>query len=126
MRLLGIDFGTKRIGLAVGDTEQKIAFPREVVANDEKTTGRIQELIASEKIEKIVLGISKNLSGEESDSTRAILAFKDELEKNISLEIILENEVMSTKAVYQGSTKREMIDAAAAALILQGYLDRVR
>ena len=126
MRILGIDYGTRRIGLAIGDVEHGIAFPREVIQNDEHVLERIQSILEKERVEEIVIGRPEKLTGKQSDLLPEITEFIQRLGQASGLIFHLENEVFSTKAVYQGSTKRERIDAASAALILQGYLDRIR
>ena len=124
MNILGIDYGAKRIGTAIGNTEERIAFPRQVLENDEHVFRTLQRFIAEESVERIVLGLPKMLSGEESDMTKEVRAFAVELEKESTLPVYFEEERLSTQAVKPGTVKRKDIDAASAALILQTYLDR--
>src|SRR3989338_11510152 len=124
MRYLGIDYGQKRIGFAVGDEAQGIAFPREVISGDwQKVRHFIEGIIRVEQIGAIVLGLPKMLSGKSSSSTEAVEEFKAKIEKAFLLPIHMVNEVISTNAVYKGSTKKDRIDAASAALILQSFFD---
>lgn len=126
MRLLGIDYGTKRIGIAVGNVEQGIAFPKEVLPNDEHILDRIRSIIESEGIEGVVIGIPQKFSGKASELVPKIHAFAEKITQASGLDVFFENEVFSTKAIYPGSTERKRVDAAAASLILQSYIDRVK
>ena len=125
MRILGIDFGTKRIGFAVGDTEQRIAFPRRVVETADTALRYIEEEIKEGKVEEVVIGIPIRHSGEEGELGKVVREFADEIKKRFGVPVHLENEILSTKAIQPGTVKRELTDAASAALILQGYLNRV-
>jgi len=125
MNVLGIDYGTKRIGIAIGNTEERIAFPRVVLKNDEVIMQVFREFIQKESIECIVLGLPKMLSGKESDMTDEVYTFAKKLEQESTLPIYFEEERFSTKAVRPGTVKKTDIDAASAALILQTYLDRI-
>lgn len=128
MHFLGIDYGTARTGFAVGDDITGIAFPRDVVAGGEKA---VLEFIAStikeENIGAIVLGLPKTLAQKKSDSTRAVRAFAEKLKATFpDMPVHFQDEVFSTKAIQQGTVAKDKIDAAAAALILQSYLDAHR
>lgn len=128
MHFLGIDYGTVRSGFAVGDDETGIAFPRSVVASKwEELADFIHKTIKEEKIDAIVLGLPKTLNQKESDSTRAVRIFAEKLKATFpDIPVYFQDEVFSTKAVYPGSTAKEKIDAASAALILQSFLDNSR
>jgi putative holliday junction resolvase len=125
MNILGIDFGLKRIGIAVGNTEERIAFPREVLQNDTNFIRLLKQVIQKDTIKRIVLGLPTMLSGEESSMTHEVYAFAEHLEKECMLPIYFEEERLSTQAIKSGTVKKKHIDAASAALILQTYLDRV-
>jgi len=126
MYFLGIDYGTVRTGFAVGDDTTGIAFPRRVVMGGEKALLEfIIKTISKEKIGTIVLGLPKTLEQKESDSTRAVRMFAEKLKATFpDIPVHFQDEVFSTKAVYPGSTSKEKVDAAAAALILQSFLDQ--
>lgn len=125
MHFLGIDYGTARTGFAVGDDTTGIAFPRTVIAGGEKALLEfITKTISEEGIGAIVLGLPKTLEQKESDSTRAVRTFAEKLKVAFpDIPVHFQDEIFSTKAVYPGSTAKEKVDAAAAALILQSYLD---
>jgi len=124
-RYLGIDYGTKRIGIALSDEGRKIAFPRDIVSNEWKTfLPYITNLVKKEEVRGIVIGLAKGFGGQETNMTREIRRFTKKLELELFCPIYFEDEILSTQAASRGPTKREKIDAASAALILQSYLDR--
>ena len=125
MHYLGIDYGAARTGFAVGEDATGIAFPREVVESDwEKLRDFMARIIAEEKIDGIVLGLPKTLEQKESDSTRSVMAFAERVKEEFpAVPVHFQDEVFSTKAIYPGSTAKDMTDAASAALILQSFFD---
>lgn len=130
MRLLGIDYGTQRIGLAIGDREGKLAVPYDTIDWGGSTLECLMEIVNREKIEIIVVGVPKTLHGNEGKSCELVQQFVREL-KPLGVEIVLEDERFTTKEVERamkeyGKAKRGIQkDAAAAALILQSWLDRL-
>lgn len=127
MRLLGIDFGTKRIGLAVGDTEIRIATPLRTLANDTTLWQSLIEIVRGEEIREIVVGMPHSFKEkrEAGEAERAVQQFIDELRARVPLPIKTEDERFSTHLAHRllGSIKKDR-DAVAAAVILQSYFDR--
>jgi putative Holliday junction resolvase len=126
MKTLGIDYGTKKMGLAVSDENGRIAFPRSVLKNNAGVLPIIKELIQKEKIECIVLGESLNYSGKPNLIMEKISAFKKLLEKETDLSVIFESEFLSSKQARNIHDSGDLNDASAAAIILQSYLDKVK
>lgn len=126
MRILGIDYGSKRVGLATADTESGMAFPRSVINNDKDLLKVIKEIIKKEDIGEVVLGESKNLNGEDNDIMESIREFKNTLEKEVGIPIILQPEFYSTYGATRIQGDSEMIDASAAAIVLQSYVDKMK
>jgi putative holliday junction resolvase len=126
MKLLGIDYGTKRIGFAAGDTAQGIAFPRKVTEGREQALDYIGRMIDQEGVSRVVIGIPVRHSGEEGALAAAIRLFAKEVAEKLGIEVVFENEIFSTKAIQPGTVSKDKIDAASAALILQSYLDKKR
>lgn len=124
MRLLGIDFGSKRIGIAVSDPGNAVAFPKAVVANGPGAIDEIARLCAENDVGTVVIGESKNYQGEYNEIMKAALEFKSELEERLKLPLMLEPEFM-TSAQAGRNTEEGMLDASAAALILQSHLDKL-
>jgi len=120
-RLLGVDYGTVRVGLALSDPERKLAFPKEVVAFDEALR-RIEDVIVSDDVSEIVVGIPTPLSGKESDMTKQVSAFAEMLSYELSVSVSTWPELLSSReASHAPGGKKD--DASAAAIVLQSYLD---
>jgi len=124
MRLLGIDYGTKNVGIAVGEEEHGLAFPRAVLKNDRDLIAGIRAICLVENAEKIILGESKNFKGEDNKVMKEILEFKKVLESESGLPVVFEPEFMTSAEAEHLQGKNEMLDASAAALILKSYLDK--
>lgn len=124
MRLLGIDYGTKRIGLALSDEGKVFAFPEKVLDNTKDAIDEIVQLVAAKEVEKIVLGESLDFTGKPNPVMTEITKFKGMLEERVEIPVVLQNELLSSAmARREGHLEGQPIDASAAALILQSYLD---
>ena len=124
-RCLGIDYGDKRIGIAISDEEGKFAFPKLVVRGEWLEVRKtISEIVQENKIKTIVAGLPQNFKGEDTKQTRKVRVFAERLRKELGVEIVFQNEILTSKQVDKiGGSTKEMQDAAAAALILQSFLD---
>ena len=120
MRYLGVDYGERRIGLALSDPEGRLAFPHSSVPDLEG----VRSVITRQGVGAVVIGVPVPLGGGESAQGRAVRAFADRLRRAVQLPVALENEVFTTK-IAEARSAPERADAAAAALILQSYLDRL-
>lgn len=136
MRVLGLDFGQKNIGVAVSDpfgwTAQGVEIiTRKEEANLKSSIARIGKLIEEYGIEKIVMGYPKNMNNTIGERCEKTEAFKTRLEKAFKIEIILWDERLSTVAADKNlleanlsrKKRKQVIDKIAAVFILQGYLD---
>lgn len=143
MRVLGLDYGTKTVGVAVSDPLEITAQPLETIERKSadklrQTLARIEAIIEEygaagqqEKIEKIVLGYPKNMNNTEGDRCEATVSFKNDLERRTGLEVVLWDERLTTveaeRILMDSGVRREnrktYIDKMAAAVILQNYLD---
>ena len=126
MKLLGIDYGAKRIGIAVAEREAGMAFPKGVFPNNRFLFSEIKNLCEGGKIEKIILGESKNLKGEDNEIMHGIESFKKMLETELHIEVIYQPEFYSTAQAARIQGENDKTDASAAAIILQSYLDRYK
>ena len=124
MRVLGIDYGTKKVGIAWSDELGRLAFPRKILKNDKKLISFIDEICKKEKVEKIVLGASYNEKGEDNVVMEKILNFQNILKKQIRLQIILEKEFFTSIEARRYQKDKIEVDDSSAALILQRYLDK--
>jgi len=127
MRYLGIDYGAKRVGLALSDPAGTIAFPYGILIQDGKKdcTQEIQKIIKKEKVGTIVVGLPVPFGGGESAQTTVVLDFIDILKEGIAIPIHCENEMLTSKVATRNSVENHN-DASAAALILQSYLDKIK
>lgn len=138
MRVLGLDYGTKTVGVAVSDELGWTAQALETITRKDKnklrkTLARIEELVNTYSIEKIVLGYPKHMNNDEGERCAETEDFKVMLERRTGLPVILQDERMSTvsaeRILMEGGVRREnrkdYVDKMAAAFILQTYLERM-
>jgi putative Holliday junction resolvase len=136
MRILGLDVGDKRIGVAISDPEEILATPLAIIAreDDKKAIADIIELVDQHDVERIVVGLPYSLDGSIGRQADKVMDFAERLSKHTTASIEVWDERLSSVAVERllreaGSKKarkRAKQDAAAAAFILQGYLDSLK
>jgi|SRR3989344_1403324 len=124
MRYLGIDFGTKRVGIATSDDSGTMAFPLEVLDNTEDLLEKIAKIAENKKIEEIVVGESKDFSGKDNEVMGEIKFFVERLKEKLHLPIRFHPEFLTSAEAERLQGKNDMLDASAAALILKSYLER--
>ena len=136
MRILGLDFGTKTVGVAVSDelliTAQGVEIIRRKAPTKlRQTLARIDELVGEYGVEKIVLGYPKNMNNTEGERCEKTQEFKEMLEKRTGLEVVLWDERLTTVSAdnammemgIRRENRKEYVDEIVAIFILQGYLD---
>ncbi len=123
---MGIDYGTKRVGIAFTDEGGAMAFPHAVVPNDNKLVATISSLAGEKKVGTIIIGHSMNLDGSDNKVQQGITELIGDLTLETGLPIELEPEQYSTQAALRLQGRTEMTDASAAALILESYLTRTK
>jgi len=136
MKILGIDYGSKRVGLALSDDEASFAFPYKIISNNMELMDTIHNICGTEEVSAIVLGESHDLSGQPNKIMGSIEEFKRNIETELDLPVYFQKEFMTTveargregkevnNAKKVGKIKQAPADASAAALILQRYLDK--
>jgi putative Holliday junction resolvase len=124
MRYMGIDYGTKRIGIALSDESNTFALPLKVLENSKKIIDDLNEIICEHSVTHVVMGESKNFKGEDNKVMADIRTLKEKIENNLKLPVILEPEFLTSHQAAHFQGQHDMLDASAAALILQSYLDR--
>jgi putative Holliday junction resolvase len=125
MRTLGIDYGTKRVGIALSDETNVFALPVKVIQNSSHLLEDVVKIATDSCVQLVVLGESKDFKGKDNAVMKDILRFKEELEGKLEASVVLEPEFMTSHAAERFQGKTELLDASAAALILQSYLDRL-
>lgn len=131
-RVLALDFGTKRIGIAISDENRKIAFPRGYVSP--KQRGELIQLIGNEAVEQVLIGLPKSLSGKETKSTKAVREFARWLRQNTQVKIEFVDERFSTREAEQklreagtsSKNRKTKIDSVSAYVLLEAYLKKFR
>lgn len=136
MRIMGLDFGMKTVGVAISDPLMVTAQPIETITRKSanklrQTLARIETLIVENQVELIVLGYPKNMNNTVGERAQACEAFKEDLERRTALPVVLWDERMTTmeseRILMAGEVRREnrkaVIDQMAAVLILQSYMD---
>lgn len=132
VKYLGIDYGTKRIGVAVSDDTGSMAFPLTTVRGGIDALTRVCALAKENNVGKIILGESRNFKNEPNDVMEDIELFKKDLSKLTGLTVEYEPEFMtSAMALRQSQGKHregesKNLDASAAALLLQSYIERMK
>ncbi len=136
MRLIGLDVGEARIGVAVSDPSGSLASARTVLARrpEQAALQAIARLVEDEEAEAIIVGLPRSLSGELHGQAALVQAFAEALRAQVSVPVHFWDERLSTVAAEREmrasgarrEKRRAMIDAVAAAIILQSYLDAAR
>ncbi|CEK20581.1 Holliday junction resolvase RuvX [Chthonomonas calidirosea] len=135
MKILGLDVGEKTIGVAISDEEERWAFPLQTIVRQEgwrRDMAAIRALVASEKIGRIVVGLPLTLEGQKGVQAQKVEAFLQILRRNVRIPIevlderftTLEAERVLRSLESDFRRRKEVVDANAACLILQTYLDR--
>lgn len=132
-RLLAIDFGKKRIGIAVTDPLNLFAYPLITISNDTKFWDNLLKIISEYHVVKLIIGYPLKENGDESLSSKEVLKFQEELEKKSNLPIELMDERYSSEIARQRIIKtvpskkkrrdKTLLDKNAAAVILEDYLN---
>ena len=138
MRIMGLDYGTKTVGVAISDALGFTAQGIETIQRKEenklrRTLARIEELVSEYEVEKIVLGFPKHMNNDIGERAEKSLEFRDMLARRTGLEVIMWDERLTTveaeRTLIESNVRREnrkkYIDKIAAIFILQGYLDSV-
>ena len=132
-KILGIDHGDKRFGIALSDAGQLIATPRQVATGEDALWEALGALVKEEDIEAVVVGLPLNMDGSEGPRARKVIEFSREVEKRTGLPVNAWDERLSsfeaesalTEAGIHGHRRKERVDMVAAQIILQGYLDHL-
>ena len=136
MRIMGLDYGSKTVGVALSDELLLTAQAKEIIRRKEenklrRTLARIEELIQEFGVEKIVLGLPLNMDQTPSERSQLCLEFKDKIERRTGIPVIMWDESLTTveadeimdEVGIKGRDRKEYVDMIAAQIILQDYLD---
>ena len=139
MRILGLDYGSKTVGVAVSDplglTAQGVEIIRRKSENKlRQTLARLEELIAEYQVERLVLGLPKHMNNDMGDRAVKSLEFQEILKRRTGLNVVMWDERLTTveanrilaETGVKGAGRKQYVDELAAVFILQGYLDYLR
>ena len=139
MRILGLDYGSRTVGVAISDPTGLIAQPLKTITREResmlrKTLSEIQEIVREYEVDRIVLGLPFNMDDTEGERARKTREFREKLSLRTEVPIIFMDERLTTVAAQEilddsgipRSEQKKVIDQVAAGLILQTYLDDVR
>jgi putative Holliday junction resolvase len=129
---LGIDFGAARIGLAISDELRMLAHPLKTIPAGKNSIAAIAEIVRERKIDKVIVGIPRHMSGEVGTAAKSALEFAEKLRAEVLCAVETWDERLSTVAAQRAlrdagkktRNTRQIVDQVAAQMILQGYLDR--
>ncbi|MBR1385249.1 MAG: Holliday junction resolvase RuvX [Bacilli bacterium] len=135
MRYIGLDLGSKTLGVSLSDPSGLIASSYTIIRHNEEYERLIEDvkkIVEEKEVKKIVLGLPKNMNGTIGPKGELSYKFKEKLEEKLKIEVILEDERLSTKEatnlLIKNDTSRKkrknVIDSVAATIILQSYLDK--
>lgn len=122
MRYLGVDYGDKRIGIALSDEQGILAFPYATVENNKKAIDEIKKIYSEQEVENIVMGLPLSFGMKETEQTQKVKIFAKKLSKELGAQIEFENELLTSKMASKGEAQK--IDESSAAIILQSWLDK--
>ena len=135
-RLLGIDYGEKRIGISISDPNRNIATPLETIIFESESSLiiKIRSIVLSWCVDGIILGLPIGMNGQDTIQTKKVRKFYKILCNEFNISVIKEDERLSSVVAlnslrHQGikpSRNKSMVDSTAAAIILQSYLDRIK
>lgn len=138
MRCLGLDLGSKTLGIAISDLTNCIASVYKTIFflddDYDSLINPLREIINKENIDTLVLGFPKNMNNTLGNRAMITLDFKEKLEKELGLKVILEDERLTSvisnnvliKADMSRKKRKKKVDGIAAVIILQGYLDKMK
>ena len=126
MRKMGIDYGSKRVGIALTDDQGLMAFPHDVYENNSKLVDTVCNIIKSEGVSEIVIGYSLGRDGKPNPIHERVEEFMTDLTLETGLPIHLEPEQYSTQEATRFQGKHAKTDASAAAIILNSYITKIK
>jgi putative holliday junction resolvase len=133
MRIMGIDYGTKRIGVAISDPSCTMAHPLDIilVREDGSHMESLKKIARDYQVEKIVVGLPYNMEGDVGESAKKVMLWAEEVARELGLPVDLWDERLTTAEAHEvlmhlkvkGPKRRQIVDKIAASIILKSYLD---
>lgn len=123
MVYMGIDYGIKRVGVALSDEGGRLAFPHAVVPNTPELVSTLVSLCRKKNVSLVVVGESTDFAGKDNPLMEHITPFVTELQRETGLSVVLHPEFLTSHQAVQIQGKNDMLDASAASIVLQSYID---
>jgi putative Holliday junction resolvase len=123
MRYIGIDYGEKRVGVAVSDESRALAFPLKVLPNSPQLVSEIAEICREQQAALAVVGDSKDFAQNDNEIMKEVWPFVEALREAAKIPVELHPEFLTSHQAEKLQGKNEMLDASAAAILLQSFLD---
>jgi putative Holliday junction resolvase len=131
-RILGLDFGRARIGVAISDELQMLAHPLETIPANEEPASRVAEIVREKQVDHVVAGIPRQMNGQIGTAATEVLEFVEKLRAILPCPVVTWDERLTTVAAHRAlrdagkktQHTRAYVDQVAAQMILQSYLDR--
>ena len=131
MQYLGIDYGNKRVGLAIGDDNTKLSRPIDalLLSSVDEFIPKIKNFLTTNQIDRIVLGLPRGLDGQDTRQTQEVMIISDKLKKELLIPVTLQDEAMTSElakerlSLSKKIVKQGEVDSEAASIILQDYLN---
>lgn len=124
MRYAGVDFGSKRVGVALSDESATFAMPKVVIPMGKETFSTFAAFCKEHGISKVVMGESRDYQGKENVIMKKAREFADQITKELAIPVVFEPEFLTSAEAERIQGKIDTLDASAAALILKSYLDK--
>ena len=128
MKIMGMDIGEKRIGIALSDPDKKFSIPYSIISNNKDFASKLNQILDSESIEKIIVGMPYTLKGKIGSQGKKVLDFVKDNILSMGMEVVYQDERFTSKVPLDASFNKKKMkkqkDKFSAALILQSYLDR--
>jgi putative Holliday junction resolvase len=131
MQYLGIDYGNKRVGLAIGDDHTKLSRPIDalLLGSADEFIPKIKNFLSTNQIDHLVLGLPRGLDGQDTRQTQEVMIISDKLKKELLIPVTLQDEAMTSElakerlSLSKKIVKQGELDSEAASIILQDYLN---
>lgn len=127
--ILALDYGDKRVGVAITNVIAKLPQPLITLDNNQQLIENLKQIVSDQKVKTVVVGLPTNLNGQDSDQTTKIRKFIDQLKADLTIEVVTEDETLSSLRAETELSKRGKIfakadiDKLAACLILEDYIE---
>ncbi len=123
MRIMGIDYGSRRVGVALSDEGQEFAFPKAVLDNSKKLMRELEKIATDNEVSLIIVGDSRDFNNKPNEIMAKVVPFVEDLRLALGLPVEMELEFMTSMEAERLQGKNELLDASAAAIILKSYIE---